>query len=203
MDVDLTPALRVAAWQGRPVSDDASDALSRYGSWLVAEAIPAGGLGPREADRVGTRHLADSVAFGAAWRGKPAPERILDLGSGVGLPGIPLAILHPHAEVTLVDRSGARCRLARRAIRVCGLDNVSVIQSDIAGIGEQRPAVVSRASLPPPQLLPHLRRLVAPGGIGVVGGPRKPQPVEPGYEVLRIPPEVLDPGPRLLIMAPS
>ncbi|HSQ38228.1 MAG TPA: hypothetical protein VLS92_10090, partial [Acidimicrobiia bacterium] len=53
-------AQRAASWSGRELSPEQLELLTRYADWLRLEAIPAGGLGPREGERVWSRHLADS-----------------------------------------------------------------------------------------------------------------------------------------------
>ena len=117
---------RVTSTGGRRLNPNQIERLARFQEWLVTEAVPAGGLGPNEVDRVARRHVADSLLFASVLEG--SPEHIRDLGSGVGLPGIPLAILLPESRVELVDRSGRRTDLIKRAVRVLGLPNVDVIQ---------------------------------------------------------------------------
>jgi hypothetical protein len=119
----------LAAWLGQDASDAQVDALGAYAHWLADEARGAGGIGPAEVPRLFDRHIGDSLAYLV---GMPRHvSAIVDIGSGVGLPGIPLAIMHPTVAVTLVDRSGRRSDLARRAVRVLGLDNVEVMQADV------------------------------------------------------------------------
>jgi len=159
--------------------------LLDFESWLVDEALPAGGIGPNEADRVIERHIVDSLAMGIVARahhGGRLRGSGLDIGSGAGLPGIPLAIALPEIHFTLLDRSGRRIRLLKRAARVLDLD-VDVHQSPVEAIRDRFDLVTSRASLPPDELLPHLRRLVTPGGIGVVGGSATRQVSVDGYRV--------------------
>lgn len=175
--------------------------LETYGSWLVEEAIPAGGLGPHEASVIHRRHLADALTFAVGWRGR-CPETLLDLGSGVGLPGIPLAIVQPEVEVVLADRSGRRIRLADRARRILGLENVRTLRRDLDELDLQSEAVVARGVMTPTALLPVLRRVTAPGGVAVVGGSRRRPPSIPGYRTMTIPSTVLDQAAWLLMMAP-
>jgi len=97
---------------------------------------------------------------------------VIDVGSGVGLPGIPLAILWPDTTVRLVERSGRRARLLRRAVRILDLENAHVDEGDL---GSLEPAawegvgVVMRAVFPPEsalttlQPLPWSRLVVASG----------------------------------------
>ena len=150
------------------------DLLGVYAGWLVTEGVAAGGIGPGEEERVTDRHIADSLVFGAAWETRP--RDVLDVGSGVGLPGIPLAIAYPDTPVVLLDRSGERCRLARRAIRVLGLDNASVVQGDPERAPTGRDVIVFRASLPPERALRASVPLLAPEGIAVVAVSRTAGP---------------------------
>jgi len=70
------------------------------------------------------RHLMDSLAVTAWLRGK----KIADIGSGGGLPGIPLAIARPDVQFTLIDSSGKKTRFLKHAIGKLALDNISVAQ---------------------------------------------------------------------------
>ena len=172
--------------------------LETYRGWLKAEAIPAGGLGPAEEDRLDQRHLADSLLFARPF--PDAPESLADLGTGVGLPGIPLAILWPDTAVHLVDRSGKRIDLAKRARRVLGLENVETHLVDLEHLSRSFPAVVSRATIPPERMSQHLHRLLLPGGLAVVGGSWTVEPDAPGWDTLEISVEMLDRAVWLLIM---
>jgi 16S rRNA (guanine(527)-N(7))-methyltransferase RsmG len=193
---------RAAEWAGLSLDPAKRRQLHHFADWLRDEAIPAGGLGPNEAERLKQRHLGDSLLFAGAWRRPQPPIDLLDLGSGVGLPGIPLAILWPETAVTLLDRAGRRVQLARRAIRVLGLDQVEVIQAE-AGTGErQAEMVVARAAAEPRRVLEWVRRATRPGGIGVVGGSHREAPVSSeNEEILAVPAEILDHPVWLRIMA--
>ncbi|MCL1694084.1 MAG: class I SAM-dependent methyltransferase [Actinomycetia bacterium] len=158
--IDLTPA------QG--------EQLIEFARWLSTEAVDAGGVGPDEGSRLVDRHLADSIIFAAAW--DRIPTDILDIGSGVGLPGIPLAITHPNTAVTLLDRSRERCRLARRAVRVLGLENVSVEQGDALRVVGRRDVVTFRASLQPASAIEAAVPLLTDRGCAVVGLSRTTEP---------------------------
>jgi 16S rRNA (guanine527-N7)-methyltransferase len=131
--------------------------------------------------------------------GAEHPRTIVDLGSGVGLPGIPLALLFPEAAVVLVDRSGRRVRLARRAARVCGAENVSVEQASFAATAPQdADLVVMRASLPLDEAPAVLQTHVAEAGRAVLGvGLNRPDDLA----CARFPGSgILDPGRWLHIM---
>jgi 16S rRNA (guanine527-N7)-methyltransferase len=168
------PLARAASRVGLGLTQAQREQLIAFAHWLGTEAIDAGGVGPEEGSRLVDRHLADSLVFAAAW--EKAPDGILDVGSGVGLPGIPLAIVHPDTEITLLDRSSERCRLARRAIRVIGLANVAVERGDARQMEGKWGAVTFRASLQPKDALEVALPLLSDHGCAVVGMSRMAEP---------------------------
>jgi len=203
--VDTDRLRRVAAWAGFDVTFDQRVKLERFAAWLCEEATVAGGIGPDEPDRVVDRHIADSLAFAGAWTVRP--RSALDVGSGVGLPGIPLAITHPNTQFALLDRSGRRCALARRAIRILDLRNVEVAHRDVVQISGQWSVVLFRASLPPDDALATAHPLLEPGGCAIVALSRREAPpslpvAPPGttLTVVRTDPGVLDSPAWLLRM---
>ena len=123
------------------------------------------------------KHILDSLAPLSCIRGilenregagQRAP-RVADVGSGAGLPGIPLAISLPEAEFTLIERMGRRAGFLRDALAVLGLPNVRVEETEM----EKLPAaqtggfdlIVFRAFRPlGPDILKGLLRLLSPGG---------------------------------------
>ena len=164
---------RVVDYLGFELDEGRLDLLDAYAEWLIAEAIPAGGLGPREADRIWDRHIADSLVFGVGWPDTP-PGEILDIGTGVGLPGIPLAILFPDAVVTLLDRGGRRVRLLHRAVRILGLANVVIAQADVFAVADEWQSLVSRGSVTAPETVGLAAKLLDVPGTAVVGLSRRP-----------------------------
>jgi len=72
-----------------------------------------------------TRHLLDSLAV-LPWI---PGGRLLDAGTGAGLPGVPLAIARPHLEVTLLDSAGKKIRFLEQVRRELGLRNVAPVQA--------------------------------------------------------------------------
>ena len=174
------------------------DRMARYRRWLTTEAREAGGIGPGEVDRIERRHLGDSILFASQFSAEPGD--VWDLGSGVGLPGIPLAICIPETRFVLIDRSWRRVGLLRRALRILDLENCQVEQGEIEKLEGEVDTVVSRASLPPEVLGPLLAPLLAPRGMAVVGGSWRERPDHPGWETVEIPPDLLDHTVWLLIM---
>jgi len=115
------------------------------------------------------KHILDSLAPLNILRGLlPDKPAIADVGSGAGLPGIPLAVCMPNAEFTLIERMGRRAGFLRDAVAILGLSNVRVEQMEMEKVS---PAgcfdlVVFRAFRPlQPAILKGLWRLLAPGGI--------------------------------------
>lgn len=90
-----------------------------------------------------TRHLLDSLAI-VPWVGN---GRLLDAGTGAGLPGIPLAIADPQLKVTLLDSSGKKIRFLNHVQRELGLANISPVQARLEFFvpGAGFDAIVSRA----------------------------------------------------------
>jgi len=196
---------RTAAWVGLKLEPAQRGRLERYAAWLGEEAIPAGGIGPQEADRLVERHVADALSFAVGW--KRPPRTLLDVGSGVGLPGIPLAIVLPGTRVTLVDRAERRCRLARRAVRVLQLGNVEVVQRDVRHLHGRWEAVVARAVFDPAGTLDVVAPVLSDEGVAIIGLSRAshpqdlpPAPVGTVVDLLAVPAGVLDTPAWLLRM---
>jgi 16S rRNA G527 N7-methylase RsmG len=176
----------------------ALDRLDRYERWLGEEAIVSGGLGPAESNRLHDRHIGDSMLFASGFG--DVPGQVLDIGSGVGLPGIPLAVLFPRTEFILLDRSGRRTDLARRATRILELENVQVEQGEFEHHRRQESVIVSRGTLPPDRSRDVIQSLLHPGGLAILGGSWTQRPEYEGWSTVEIPATVLDHTIWLLIM---
>ena len=93
-----------------------------------AEAVRLGFLGPKELERLWERHLDD--AFGLAAIRQPQPgERWADLGSGAGLPGLPLAIAHRSTSFTLIDAQQRRLDWVASTAAALRLTNLTVVHA--------------------------------------------------------------------------
>lgn len=198
----LDVARRAAEWAGISLSHAQEAGLAVLADWLESEAIEAGGLGGAEADRIWPRHVADSLTFAAGWRNATPPRSLLDVGSGVGLPGIPLALTHPNTAVMLLDRSERRIGLAKRAIRILGLDNVHTLHGEADQHQSTYAAVTMRAVNPLPAALDVVGGFLSPGGVGVLAASRRRAPIAEGERVtvIEIPSSVLDSPAWLLRM---
>jgi 16S rRNA (guanine527-N7)-methyltransferase len=109
-----------------------------------------------------THHLLDSLAIHPDLCG----ERIADVGTGAGFPGLPLALVNPARHFTLVDSGGKKVRFVAHAVRTLGLANVEVLQARAESLTPAYPfdTVTARAFAPLPELLARVGRLCAPGG---------------------------------------
>jgi 16S rRNA (guanine527-N7)-methyltransferase len=109
------------------------------------------------------RHLLDSLAMDAYLDGIAS---LADLGTGPGLPGIPLAIARPQLRVTLVEANGKKARFLREAVRTLGLANAEVAESRIEALDRTGAfdAITARALATLPQILAFGGHLLAPGG---------------------------------------
>ncbi|HEV7779256.1 MAG TPA: 16S rRNA (guanine(527)-N(7))-methyltransferase RsmG [Luteibacter sp.] len=107
-----------------------------------------------------TRHLVDSLAIAPYVEG----ATLADLGTGPGLPGIPLAILAPEREVLLVDSNGKKVRFLREAIRSLKLAKVRSAQSRAEEVEGQFDCITARAFASLADMLGWGGHLLAPGG---------------------------------------
>jgi 16S rRNA (guanine527-N7)-methyltransferase len=114
------------------------------------------------------RHLADSLALEGLLPVDAAT--VLDLGSGGGFPGIPLAVARPELAFTLLDAKTKAIAFLRTVRRELGLTNVHVLHARVEEYAPEPPPglIVSRAAFPPPALLSLAERLLAPGGHVIV-----------------------------------
>jgi len=177
--------------------------LAVFADFLAGEAAAAGGIGPSEVERLWPRHIGDSLAFLVALAGPKSSNQaasVVDIGSGVGLPAIPLALALPEVEFTLVDRSARRCFLARRAARILEIGNVEIIEVDANSYSQECDAVVSRASFPPGTFAEIADGLVTGPATGVVAASHGRRAPAANHErrIIEVPSEVLG-GPVWLI----
>ena len=116
-------------WRPSLTADDRATLELAY-----AEAVRLGFLGPKELERLWERHLND--AFGLAAIRRPQPnERWADLGSGAGLPGLPLAVAHRSTSFTLIDAQQRRLDWVTATATKLGLTNLTVIHARLEDYG--------------------------------------------------------------------
>lgn len=197
---NLDPLLRALDWIGETYHQDAVERCRHFADLLVTEGIPAGAIGPNEASRVWDRHIVDSVCFAAGAEGIDW----LDVGSGGGLPGIPLALCYPQAQLTLLDRSGRRTDLLSRWLAVLRLDNAVVMTGDIDAYEDSHDTLLFRGSLRLDRAIATVTRLEARSGVfGFSHGVgSSPLPSTQNVTTIPVPDTVLDTGVTLLRITP-
>ncbi len=89
----------------------------------------------REMEAIRTKHFLDSFSCVQAWKASP-PTRLIDVGTGAGFPGLPLKILYPNLQLTLVESVGKKAMFCQHIVRVLGLDGVDVVQTRAETIGQ-------------------------------------------------------------------
>lgn len=135
-----------------------------YVRLLAVEGVLRGLVGPREAGRLWTRHVLNCAVLGELI---PRGARVVDVGSGAGLPGVVLAIVRTDCDVILVEPLERRVRFLEEAIRRLGLSNCAVVRSraqDAPVQARGADVVVSRAVAPLGKLAGWCAVLARPGG---------------------------------------
>lgn len=116
----------------------------------------------RQPEAMVVRHLLDSLAAAPYLHG----DSFADVGSGAGLPGIPLALARPNKRAVLVESNGKKAAFMRHAVRTLGLGTVEVVQSrsEAYAPGSRFGTVICRAFASATQTLYLAGHLCAPGG---------------------------------------
>ena len=129
-----------------------------------------------------TRHLLDSLSV-LPWL---AGTRLLDAGSGAGLPGIPLAIARPEIEVTLLDSAGKKVRFLRHLQRELGLPNIRPVQARLERYEPEAAfdTIISRAFASLAEFATAARHLAGAARLLAMKGRH------PGPEIEQLPPWV-------------
>jgi 16S rRNA (guanine527-N7)-methyltransferase len=104
---------------------DAVETAQRYVQLLATAGVERGLIGPREADRLWDRHVLNSAVISEL---VPEGARVADIGSGAGLPGIPLAIARPDLKLTLIEPLQRRVSFLTEAVDELGLTWVTVVR---------------------------------------------------------------------------
>jgi 16S rRNA (guanine527-N7)-methyltransferase len=119
-------------------------------------------IGPRERDRVWDRHVLNSVAMADLIA---EGSSVIDVGSGAGLPGIPLAIRRPDLRVTLLEPLMRRYNFLVEVVQELGLAHrIGVVRARAEEHDARYDVVTARAVAPLPRLLQWCLPLMAPGG---------------------------------------
>lgn len=185
------------------------EALKRYGEVLAERSKALNLVSSGDRGRIYTRHVFESLVPGLLARAKEA-GRLVDVGSGAGLPGIPLALACPDLEALLVEPRLRRAQFLEATVAGFGLARrVEVFHGTVekhidAGVGPGAGLVTARAVGSLPRVWGWALDLLAPGGwLGVFKGPseveeeiaRIQEPVPSATEVHAVPG-----APRVLLL---
>jgi 16S rRNA (guanine527-N7)-methyltransferase len=148
---------------GMPVAAEQSAALAAFVELLLKWNKVYNLTGVRGADEVVDRHLVESFALRSLLKG----THVADVGSGGGLPGVPLAIVEPERRFTLIESRAKRVRFLRHVVAELELKNTEVAHGRAEDLPVTQPfdTVLARAVAPPAELLSICRHLTAPGSI--------------------------------------
>jgi 16S rRNA (guanine527-N7)-methyltransferase len=155
------------------------DLLQRWNATYNLTAV-------RDRDAMRLQHLADCLAVVPALRRRLSAGRVLDVGSGGGLPGVVLAVMDPGLDVTCVDTVGKKAAFVRQVAAALSLPNLHAAHARVESLpGRPYPLITSRAFASLADFTRLTRHLLAPGGwwMALKGKP-------PTDEIAALPPEV-------------
>jgi 16S rRNA (guanine527-N7)-methyltransferase len=162
------PAPEVAA----SVFGAALPGAERYVARLASDGVTRGLIGPREVPRLWERHVLNSAAVAEA---VPPEARVVDVGSGAGLPGIPLALARPDLRLTLVEPMARRVEFLEEVVAELGVGwrvvrGRAEERSVVTAVGPVD-VVTARAVAALPRLVSWCRGLLRPGArlVALVG----------------------------------
>ncbi len=147
----------------------------------------------RDSEGIRSKHFLNSLTCLKAWKNRP-PESLIDIGTGAGFPGIPLKILLPQMNLTLVESIGKKLDFCRHIVETLNLERVTLIQARAEELGtdkrhrEQYDWAIARAVATMPVLSEYLLPLVRIGG-GMLAqkgeaGPAEAQTAERAIHIL-------------------
>lgn len=142
---------------------DALDRAEAFAELLAGPGVVRGLLGPREIPRIWDRHLLNCAVVAEA---VPRNSRVVDIGSGAGLPGLVLAIVRPDIAVTLLEPLLRRTIFLSECAEALKLDNVEVVRGRAEELARERvfDVATARAVAPLDRLLAWSMPLLCEGG---------------------------------------
>ena len=154
-----------------------------YFNALVRDSDELGLLGPREMPKLWSRHILNSAVVAEL---VPDGKTCADVGSGAGLPGIPMAIAQPNAEFVLIEPMERRSNWLKLMVDEIGLTNVRVIRARAEEVGEVFDLVTARAV----SALPKLLRMTVPltrdgGAIIALKGAKAAEEIEESKKLVK------------------
>ncbi len=165
----------------------------RYVGLLAGPGVERGAIGPREGDRLWDRHVLNSAVVGEL---VAAGCRVLDVGSGAGLPGIPVALARPDLAVTLLEPMARRVAFLEEVVGELGVPVVVHRgRAELAdGIARNWDVVMARAVAPLGRLAGWCLPFLCPGGqlLAVKGESAAAEAVRDGRQVRHAAGEIVD-----------
>ncbi len=159
----------IVHWLGRPLNARERAALARYEQELLAWNSRMNLTAIREPEAIRTKHFLDAMSCLQA-TGPLHGQRLVDVGTGAGFPGLVLKILFPDLRLTLVEAASKKVAFCRHMVEVLGLQEVTILHARAETVGrspEHREAydwAVARAVARLPILAEYLLPLVRVGG---------------------------------------
>ncbi len=136
--------------------------ISQYVDILASTGIEWGVIGPREVDRLWERHVLNGAALTDLL---PHGGTVVDVGSGAGVPGIPLAVLRPDLQMTLLEPLLRRFNFLTQTVENLGITNISVVRGRAEEHTARYDVVTARALAPLGRLVEWCDPLRASGGV--------------------------------------
>ncbi|GAA3460515.1 16S rRNA (guanine(527)-N(7))-methyltransferase RsmG [Saccharothrix longispora] len=173
--------------RARLVFGEHYDKAVAFTALLTEHGVERGLIGPREVDRLWERHVLNSAVVAELI---PQGSRVVDVGSGAGLPGLPLAIVRPDLDLTLLEPMARRVAWLTECVDALGLD-VTVLrgraeEKSVIDVLSDSDVVTARAVAPLDRLARWCLPLLRPGGLLVaLKGESAAEEVERDAEAVR------------------
>lgn len=135
----------------------------RYAQHLATTGIEWGLIGPREVDRLWSRHILNCAVVSELIEDG---DVVGDVGSGAGLPGIPIALLRPEAKVVLIEPMERRVEWLSMVVDDLGLRNVRIVRARVEELVDEEmfTVVTARAVKAMTTLIEWTHEVISPGG---------------------------------------
>ena len=126
---------RELARLGLSLEDRTLELLARYLRILLRETEKVNLTAVRDWDEAWRRHILDSVSLLPLLEGEPPGARVIDVGSGGGLPGLPVALCRPDLRLTLLEATAKKARFLEQCVRELGRPEILVVnqRAELAG----------------------------------------------------------------------
>jgi len=152
----MTQEIEVEPQEAASVFGENLQLARKYADLLVRDADLLGLLGPRELPKLWSRHILNSAVVAELVM---AGQTVADIGSGAGLPGIPMALANPRATFTLIEPMERRADWLTQTIADLGLENVKVRRARAEEVHDEAFDTVTARAL---ASLPKLLKLAVP-----------------------------------------